>query len=81
MNKLEDLQKKLFAAKKDLKDVDDKSKDFKREEKDLEDALCAAIPKTKDPADTKKLEDAQKELQPMKKEANAIHGDVPKEST
>lgn len=61
--------------------MDDKSKDFKREENDLEDALGAAIPRTKDPAEKKKLENALKDLQPMKKEVNAIHGDVPREAT
>ena len=30
-NKLEDLKKKLYEAKKDLKDIDDKCGDFKRE--------------------------------------------------
>ena len=54
-NKLDELKRKLNDAKKDLADVDDKSKDFKREEQDLEDALNAAIAKTKDPATKKKL--------------------------
>ena len=70
--------KKLHGAKKDLADVDDKCKDFKREEKDLEDAISSAIPKTKDPAAKKRLEDAQKELQLMNKDVNVIHGDVPR---
>ena len=78
-NKLDELKRKLNDAKKDLADVDDKSKDFKREEQDLEDALNAAIAKTKDPAAKKKLEDARKQLEPMNKEINAIHGDVPRE--
>ena len=43
------MKKKLYEAKKDLKDIDDKCGDFKREAKDVEDALNAAIPGIKDP--------------------------------
>ena len=77
-NKLDDLRKLLFEAKKDLQDVDDKCFDFHREAKDLEDSLNSAIESTKDPAANRQLQDLKKKLDvPLKKEAGEVHGDVP----
>lgn len=52
-NKLDDLRRKLVEARKDLRDVKEKTDDFDREAKDVEEALDQAIPGMPDPAGKK----------------------------
>ncbi len=77
-NKLDDLRKRLVLARKDLFDVQEKTDDFDREEKDVEEALDAAIPGMPDPAAKKQLQDLKKKLNdPLKKEAGQIRKATP----